>query len=112
MSAQTLADLSAPLVALRLLSTECGHLPAPSVAVSTVYPDQLTLSFYDGHADFEAWREALAVPPDDVVHRVQGDGQTGVLDVHVAFAGARLRLISYADIPVSVAARALSEVGR
>ncbi|WP_030751672.1 hypothetical protein [Streptomyces sp. NRRL F-5135] len=95
----TLNDLSAPLLALRLLAVEFAHLPAPSVSVSTVYPDLLHLSFHDGgFASFEAWREALEIDPAEVVHHVQGDGRTGVLDVHGVFAGARLRLTGYTRI--------------
>ena len=100
MTARTLADLNAPLMALRLLGVEFAHLPAPHVSVSTLFPDLLDLSFHGGFAGFEAWREALGIDPEDVVHHVQGDGRTGVLDVHGAFGGARLRLTGYATVPV------------
>ncbi|MFF7779483.1 hypothetical protein ACFZCG_34300 [Streptomyces tanashiensis] len=99
MKADTLADLSAPLVALRLLTTEFAHLPAPHVSVSTIYPDRLELTFHDDFAGFEAWREALNIAPESVVHRVQRDGRTGVLNVHVPFAGADLELTGFATVP-------------
>ncbi|WP_338677501.1 hypothetical protein V1460_34420 [Streptomyces sp. SCSIO 30461] len=101
MSAQILADLSAPLVALRLLSMEFGHLPAPTVAVSPIYPDLLELSFHCGVADFEVWREALSIDPGDVVHRVHRDGTTGALNVHGNFGGARVRLVGYTTLAVA-----------
>lgn len=99
MSALTLADLSAPLLALRLLGAEFGYLPAPTVEVSPIYPERLELSFHDDFAAFEAWREALGIAPESVVHRVQVGGQTGVLRVHATFAGAELELIGYAKVP-------------
>ncbi|GAA1173519.1 hypothetical protein GCM10009654_33550 [Streptomyces hebeiensis] len=98
----TLHDLSTPLLALRLLAVEFAHLPAPSVSVSTVYPDLLDLSFHDGFASFEAWREALGIAPEGVGHHVQGNGRTGVLDVHGVFAGARLRLTAYTPIATGI----------
>ena len=99
MTARTLAELSTPLMTLRLLGSEFPHLPAPSVSVSTIFPDLLDLSFHDDFAGFEAWREALGIDPRDVVHHVQGNGRTGVLDVHGVFAGARLRLTGFAKVP-------------
>ena len=101
MRAGTLADLDAPLMALRMLGSEFAHLPAPHVSVSTIFPDLLRLSFHDDFAGFEAWREALGIDPQDVVHDVQGGGLTGVLDVHAEFAGARLRLTGFATIPTA-----------
>ncbi|MFI9112747.1 hypothetical protein [Streptomyces venezuelae] len=99
MRARTLADLSAPLLALRLLAAKFGHLPAPTVEVSPIYPERLELTFHDDFAAFEAWREALNIAPESVVHRVQVGGQTGVLRVHATFAGAELQLTGYANVP-------------
>jgi hypothetical protein len=94
----TLDDLATPLRALRLLTVDFGHLPAPTLSVSTVYPDRLELSFHDGLPAFEAWREALGVAPDDVVYREQNDGQTRVLRAMAGYAGAVLKLTGYGDI--------------
>ncbi|MFE0651758.1 hypothetical protein ACFVZH_24530 [Streptomyces sp. NPDC059534] len=102
MRARTLADLSAPLLALRLLAAEFGHMPAPTVEVSTIYPERLELTFHDDFAAFEAWREALSIAPESVVHRVQVGGQTGVLRVHATFAGAEVMLTGYAKVPAAV----------
>ncbi|MFK0214951.1 hypothetical protein [Streptomyces sp. NPDC090298] len=100
MRAETLADLSAPLMTLRLLAAEFGHLPAPTVEVSTIYPERLEVSFHDDLTGFETWREALNIAPESVVHRVQAGGQTRVLRVHATFAGAALMLTGFAEIPV------------
>ncbi|MGW4028488.1 hypothetical protein ACWEFL_04070 [Streptomyces sp. NPDC004838] len=103
MSALTLGELSAPLLVLRVLTTEFGHLPAPHIEVSTHFPDRLELSFHEDFAGFEAWREALAIDSEAVGHHVQGDGRTGVLTARTDFAGASLRLIGYATAPDAAA---------
>ncbi|MEV7136679.1 hypothetical protein [Streptomyces tauricus] len=94
----TLDDLAVPLRVLRLLSVDFGHLSAPSVHVSTIYPERLELSFYDDLPGFEAWREALGVAPDAVTYRMQNDGRTGTLSASVDHAGATVHLIAYADV--------------
>ncbi|MET9650427.1 hypothetical protein ABZZ44_09140 [Streptomyces sp. NPDC006460] len=101
MSAQTLSEMSAPLIILRILNSEFPDLPAPCVSVSTVYPDILELSFHDDFPGFEAWRDALGIDPVNVTHRVQRDGCTGVLRVHADYAGARIELTAYAKIPAA-----------
>lgn len=95
----TLDDLSAPLRALRLLTTDFGHLSAPTVHVTTVWPDRLELQFHDDLAGFEAWREALGIAPDAVTHGTQNTGRTRVLHAGVDFAGARVELVGYGRIP-------------
>ncbi|MGW0565862.1 hypothetical protein [Streptomyces tauricus] len=94
----TLDDLAVPLRTLRLLSVDFGHLPAPTVHVTTIYPERLELTFYDDPAGFEAWREALDVAPHAVTYRVQNDGQTGTLRASVDYAGATVLLTAYADV--------------
>ncbi|MFF4275884.1 hypothetical protein [Streptomyces sp. NPDC001536] len=95
----TLDDLSVPLRALRLLAVDFGHQPAPWVRVDTVYPDRLELSFHGDLAGFEAWREALGIAPDAVVHATQGGGRTRVLEATAELAGAVLTLTGFAEIP-------------
>ncbi|GHD89715.1 MULTISPECIES: hypothetical protein [Streptomyces] len=97
----TLDGLTAPLRALRLLAADFGHLPAPDVDLSGIYPERLTLRFHEGLHAFEAWREALAVAPEKVAHGVQGDGMTRVLKASADYAGAELHLIGYSDMPGS-----------
>ncbi|MER5399244.1 hypothetical protein [Streptomyces sp. NPDC002599] len=100
MSTETLAldDLAAPLRALRLLAMDFGHLVAPSVAVSTIYPDRLELTFYSSLTDFEVWRQALGICPDTVIYREQNASRTHWLTASTEFAGTTLELTGYGDI--------------
>ncbi|MCC4320021.1 hypothetical protein [Streptomyces malaysiensis] len=102
--ALTLDELAVPLRALRLLAADFGHLPAPNAHVSTIYPNRLELSFHDGLADFEAWRDALGVAPDAVECREQGGGRTRALSLITEYAGAVLRLVAYRDVPAPATA--------
>ncbi|MFI0192161.1 hypothetical protein ACH4PW_32040 [Streptomyces sp. NPDC017082] len=97
----TLDALAAPLRVLRLLAADFGHLPAPDVDLSRIYPDRLTLRFHEGLNAFEAWREALAVPLEKVTHGVQGDGMTRVLKATTDYAGAVVHLHGYTDVPAT-----------
>lgn len=94
----TLDDLAVPLRALRLLVTDFGHLPTPSVHISPIYPERLELSFHSGLPDFEAWRDALGVTPDAVTYREQSEGRTLVLKATADYAGATLELSGYGDL--------------
>ncbi|WP_431041448.1 hypothetical protein ACQUSR_05775 [Streptomyces sp. P1-3] len=99
MSTLTLRELEVPLRALRLLSAEFAGLPAPNVAVSTIYPKMLELAFHDDLGAFEAWRAALRIEPHEVGYGEQGGGTTRVLEVETDYAGARLRLIGFGTVP-------------
>ncbi|MGW3518599.1 hypothetical protein [Streptomyces hydrogenans] len=99
MNALTLADLAAPLTALIALDAKFPHLPAPHVDMSPIFPNRLRLSCHDDLSVFEAWREALNIDPDAVVHCVQGGGGTLVLKVHGRFAGADIELVGFAPVP-------------
>ncbi|MGW3030214.1 hypothetical protein ACWDCB_03165 [Streptomyces sp. NPDC001178] len=95
----TLDDLSVPLRALRLLAVDFGHLAAPAVRVTTVFPDQLELSFHGDLAGFEAWREALDIASDAVEYDTQGEGgRTCVLHASIEYTGAALELVGYGDV--------------
>lgn len=94
MSALFLRELNAPMLALRLLSVDHAELPAPCVSVSTVYPDQLDLSFHDDLAGFEAWREVLGIEPSSVEYGEQCD-DTRVLTAYADYAAARVRLTGF-----------------
>lgn len=100
MSAETLTldGLAVALRVLRLLAVDFGHLPAPDVAVSTVFPDQLALTFHNNLTAFEAWRDALGIRPDDVVYREQSSGRTRVLLASADYAGATLELTGFGDV--------------
>jgi hypothetical protein len=94
--AVTLDDMRAPLRALAALATHHAGLPAPWVSASTVYPGRLQLSFHHGRLSaFEAWREALGVPPEAVTYTVLlGTGEP-MLEAFTEYAGARVELIGY-----------------
>ncbi|MDH6217612.1 hypothetical protein [Streptomyces pseudovenezuelae] len=98
--ALTLDELSVPLRALRLLAVDFGHLPAPAVHVTTIWPDRLKLDFHDDLAGFESWREALGIAPDAVTHGTQSAGRTRVLRMVTEYGGATLELVGYGHIPV------------
>ncbi|WP_406443079.1 hypothetical protein OHB14_29395 [Streptomyces sp. NBC_01613] len=97
--ALTLDDLSVPLRALRLLAVDFGHLPAPVVNVTDVFPNRLKLSFHDGLDAFESWREALGIAPEAVTHGTQNGARTRVLKTVVEYAGATLELTGFAAVP-------------
>ncbi|MGX1490331.1 hypothetical protein [Streptomyces tendae] len=98
----TLDGLAVPLRVLRLLAVDFGHLPAPAVRLTTVWPDRLELEFHDDLSGFEAWREALGIAPDAVTHGMQSAGRTRVLHAGVEYGGARLKLVGYGRIPAPV----------
>ncbi|MEU6141439.1 hypothetical protein ABZ848_13865 [Streptomyces sp. NPDC047081] len=102
----TLDDLSVPLRALRLLAVDFGHLPAPAVRVTTIWPDRLELDFHDDLAGFEAWRGALGIAPNAVTYGTQSGGRTRVLRTVTEYAGATLELVGYGHIPAPAVAGA------
>ncbi|GGT54268.1 hypothetical protein [Streptomyces purpureus] len=101
----TLDGLAVPLRVLRLLATDFGHLPAPAVHLSGIFPNRLELSLHDDLAEFETWRDALGIAPDAVKHSTQSDGRTRVLKASVEYAGAELELVAYARVPDYVRSR-------
>lgn len=98
----TLDDLAVPLRALRLLATDFGHLAAPDVKVSPIYPERLELTFHEDLSGFEAWREALEVPPAAVTYGEQSGGRTRVLTADVGYAGAVVHLTGFADVAAAL----------
>ncbi|ATY97218.1 hypothetical protein [Streptomyces cavourensis] len=98
MSTPTMGDLTAPVTVLTSLMARFPGLPGVTVRICPIFPDQVELAVHDDLTAFEAWREALEISPEKVVHRVQSQGTTHVLDVHTVLMGARLRLVAYADI--------------
>ncbi|AOR32656.1 hypothetical protein BFF78_17725 [Streptomyces fodineus] len=97
----TLDDLSVPLRAVRLLAADFGHLPAPVLEVTDIFPNRLKLRFHDGLDTFESWRAALGIAPDAVTHGTQNGGGTRVLQASVEYAGATLELVAFGQIPAS-----------
>ncbi|WP_069627199.1 hypothetical protein [Streptomyces niveus] len=102
MNALSLADLSVPLRALRMLAVEFPGLPAVDVRVSPIHPDLLNLSLHHDLPAFEAWRYALVISPDAVAWH--GDAGTFWLEGHTTFAGARVHLTGFAKLELPVLA--------
>ncbi|MFJ2906279.1 hypothetical protein [Streptomyces sp. NPDC087212] len=102
----TLDGLSVALRALRLLTTDFGHLPGPDLHVNTIWPGQMELALHDSRLDslaaFEVWREALGIDPDAVTYGEQGSGCTRVLTACGEFAGATVKLTAFATAPAVV----------
>lgn len=91
----TLDGLTVPMRALRRLALDFPHLPAPSLAISTIFPERLELSLHDDLGAFEPWRVALRIDRDEVRFGEQSGGQTWVLQASTAFADAQVKLIAY-----------------
>ncbi|MFJ3726955.1 hypothetical protein ACIPYQ_30930 [Streptomyces sp. NPDC090045] len=106
-----LSALGAPLMALRIFADVYRHLPAPSVSVSTVYPNVLELAFHDDLEGFETWCEALGISLGKVSHGVQSGGRTRVLKAETSYSGGIVKLVGYATIPTVDEARSRAEVG-
>ncbi|MGW0559953.1 hypothetical protein ACWDZ4_04805 [Streptomyces sp. NPDC003016] len=73
MSAENLSRLESAVHTLAEMSGGFGYLPVTDVMVRTTYrPDEfgpvIVISVHEGLADFEAWREALGILPEDVTH--------------------------------------------
>ncbi|GHJ23358.1 hypothetical protein [Streptomyces albus] len=90
-----LHELSAPVAALALLMASRCDLPAPTIHVTTVYPNRLELSFHDEPTAFEPWCAALGIEPGTVVERTQEGGKTHVRTAVTSYGGATVRLVSY-----------------
>ena len=112
--ASTLDELAGPLRALRLLACDFGHLPAPNVDVTPLYPKVLRLSLHettcDSFAAFEQWRHALAIEPGVVDFHVQCNRRTAVLIGHGAYGGVDIELTAYATVPSADTAPVVSGV--
>ncbi|MGG7574749.1 hypothetical protein [Streptomyces sirii] len=99
MSTLTMNDLAAPLRALRLLTADFPDLPAVNVDVSRHYPGRLELSCHDDLGTFEAWREAVGIPPESVTYKEQSAGCTRVLRAATDYAGVHLSLVGFSETP-------------
>lgn len=104
-----LSAMGAPMMALRVFADVYRHLPAPTVSISTVYPNLLELAFHDDLDGFETWCEALGIPSRNVSHGVQRGGRTRVLKAETTYSGGRVLLIGYARIPACDEERSRAE---
>lgn len=95
----TLAEVGAPLLALRVLVSELPGLPAGTVRVSDIYPDRLDVTLYDDLSGFETWRATLGIDPEQVTCDTQAAGRTWVLTAAGEYAGVTVHLTGFADVP-------------
>jgi hypothetical protein len=86
-SQQTAADAVAAV--FRLL----GHLPGAAMQIDTIIPERVDISLHDDLGDFEAWREALGIPPSAVT--VRKSSSYFYLKAEGEFAGARVELVGF-----------------
>ncbi|QEU97447.1 hypothetical protein CP970_19860 [Streptomyces kanamyceticus] len=84
-----------PVLALRVLALDFPDLPAPTMHISSIYPERLELSLHDDLGAFEPWRVALGIERAAVDFHTQGDGKTWVLQAHADYAGATVRLLAF-----------------
>jgi hypothetical protein len=97
-----LHGLSVPLAALEQLLADFPHLPAPTINITTIYPDRLELSFFDNLSAFEAWRAALRISPQQVDCATQSSGRTWRLSTTTETGAATIRLVGYTDTPTQI----------
>jgi hypothetical protein len=71
--------------------------------VSTIYPERLELSLHNGLGEFEVWRTAMGIRPEQVEFAEQA-GNTWTLKASAPYAGAEIRLIAYGPTLDSVRA--------
>ncbi|MBM9505041.1 hypothetical protein [Actinacidiphila acididurans] len=95
----TLAEVSEPLLALRALLSEHSNLPAGTIGVTSLFPDRLDVSLHNDLSAFETWRSRLGIDPHTVTCRTQGNGRTWVLKATCDYAGVRIELTGYSDVP-------------
>jgi len=95
----TLAEVSAPLLALRVLLAEFPALPAGSINISDIFPDRVDVTLHDDMGAFESWRAALGIDPATATCDTQSIGRTWVLKASADYAGARICLTGFAAVP-------------
>jgi hypothetical protein len=96
-----LLDTATAVAALNGLIAQHPLLPADDVAISR---KGVSVHLHGGFADFEAWREALTIPINDVAFFVRGGGTT--LRADIKFAGVPVALVGYSGPPPTPAATA------
>ncbi|MHC0432017.1 hypothetical protein ACX6XY_17790 [Streptomyces sp. O3] len=95
--------------ALAALAAAFPALPSDTVTVGTVIaPDRiaqgLRVDLHAASADFEAWREALAIDPAQVEHKELSRFQT--LSAYAESGGVPVQLIAYMPLTTAVLAAA------
>jgi hypothetical protein len=94
-----LLDLSRPLAVLHELGAKFPLLPAPCIAITTIWPERIRLTFHDDFGAFEAWREALDIDPATVSQQLQGDDTTLALKGSAVRHDVTVELVAYGSSP-------------
>ncbi|MET8435364.1 hypothetical protein ABZV61_21765 [Streptomyces sp900116325] len=95
MSARSMNSLAAAVAALASLLERFPDLPAADAAVSTIFPDRLSLSFHGDLGKFEAWRSALDVSHALVSKEEETGGPLMWLTAETVLDGVTVRLTGY-----------------
>lgn len=85
-----LLDLATSVAAVNALIAQHPLLPADEIRPSTA---GVSVHLHGGFGDFEAWREALNIPVEEVAFRTHAEGTAMAADVE--FAGVTVALISH-----------------
>lgn len=94
-----LLDLATSVAAVNALIAQYPLLPAEEIVPSSA---GVSVHLHGGFADFEAWREALNIPVNEVMFAVRDTGTTMRADVE--YAGVTVALVGYSGpIPVDAA---------
>jgi hypothetical protein len=88
-----MTSLATAVDALSLLVVKFATLPVADVALSPIYPGQVTVSLHWDLADFEAWRAALDIAPESVSVRDLPEHLS--LSAVAQFAGVEVHLKGY-----------------
>lgn len=87
-----LLDLATAVAAVNALIAKHPLLPAEELVPSK---HGIAVHLHDGFVDFEAWREALAIPAHEVAFRT--GAKHSVLRAGVVFHGVPLTVVGYSE---------------
>ena len=87
-----LLDLATAVAAVNALIAKHPLLPAQEIVPST---DGISVHLHGGLADFEAWREALGIPTNEVSFHIRESGTTMRADTE--FASVPVALVAYSS---------------
>jgi len=99
-----LLDLANSVAAVNALIATHPMLPAEEIVPSTA---GISVHLHGGLADFEAWREALGIPVEEVAFYPRPDGSSMCADVE--FAGVTIAILGRSGpVPAPAALKAVA----
>lgn len=99
-----LLDLATSVAAVNALIAKHPLLPAEEIVPSK---NGVSVHLYGGLGDFEAWREALGIPVEEVAFHIRAEGTSMRADID--FSGVTVALVGYSG-PVPADASLLKAV--